>query len=246
MSEANIVQRIENHTIAPISPGQLVTGVSMQVTGIQNVAVVAKVELRRTLDAGLRKQRTALVAAQRALDAASADYHKQVATLLSDTTARDYARNIIAYLNYFHPQAAIVLAKKTDANGNTVSPTADNPEIGVEVNRGAKTYTVKMTILTSPHGQAISLPRSSALPSRVTDAMTVEDDARAKVAAIDTRIRELLTEKAAIPERAEAIEASLIRRQLGNLDGGKEFLDDMDAMKQAMMRECGLTDNDMA
>jgi len=238
-----VITRQEVHNIAPIAAGQLATGISLQTSGLPNVAVVAKVELRATFDAAIRKQRNLHAAAQKELNDAQAEYTKQTGTLGVEGEARSQAQAALSYLRYFYPSAAVVPAERKNAEGNVLPPSVDFPKTDIDVNTSTKTYTATMFI-TLHRGDQLELERTYALPQRVLAALGAVEAARLKVAAIDARIRELANEKATIPEKAEAIEAALVREQLQEL-GGERFLNAMDATKRKIMAACDLSDGDM-
>lgn len=235
------IQRIETHAIAPIVPGQLVTGVSMQVSGLQSIGVVAKVELRQKFDAAIRKQKGFLTAFQKDLTAAREAYAKEVATLGGNYNDYAAARNATDALRYFFPQISVLLAERRNADGNLLPPHADFPKVDVEVDVTNKTYTTTLYLQTSPRGTTIELDRNSPLPSRVLNALTSVEKAQANVTATEQRLRELAAEKATIPEKAEMVEAALVRAQMQEI-GGKPYLDAMDAVTKQIVRDCQIND----
>lgn len=236
------LQRTEVHNIAPIGPGQLVTGVSLQTSGIQNVAVVGRVQLRRTYDAALRKQRAALAAADKELAAAQAAYDEQVKTLVIDNESRLKALRLVEEFRHFYPSVALVLATRNGEAG-PLPPSTDFPKTDICVNAAAKTY--EATLYVNLHrGDELELSRTILLPVRVLNAQGTVDAAQAKVAAIDTKIRDLAAKKAGINQRVEEIEAIILRKQMDQI-GGSPYLDAMDAFTNAVMAECDVTTGDL-
>lgn len=236
------LQRTEVHSIAPIGPGQLVTGVSLQTSGIHNVSVVGKVQLRRTYDAALRKQRAALAAAEKELAAAQAAYDAQVKTLVIDNESRLKALRLVEELRHFYPTVVLTLATRNGEAG-PLPPSTDFPATDIRVNAAAKTY--EATLHVNLHrGDALELSRTILLPERVLKAQAVVDAARAKIAEVDVKIRDLAGKKANINQQVEEIEAIVLRRQLDAV-GGSPYLDDMDAFTDMVMEACGVSKSDL-
>lgn len=234
MSEINRTEA----TLVTIPTGQMLTGANIQVGTLQGVANVAKVELRQIIDKALREQAAKIKLLNADLAAARAEYDKAVAAIVMPQDMSDKLKALEEALKFFHPQAARVTVPVPDTSGNATPNT--KYRLDVRVDGAAKAYHGTAFIHLDAHHE-LDFDRTYPLPQAVINALDKVGSIQSNIGAADARLRELRDERNNIAERAEVLEASLVRHQLSEIPGGQSALDALERAKESMRADMGLS-----